>query len=188
MAIDEAYDTEVNHEFHANRAPSMSLIWRHQQDEIEVDVETEEITRHSIMSNTLGSSTPIGYSGPIGYHLPGYTYQTTYNGVMYVRLVMKCRNCARYHYMLQILVDLTQLRIADVLLNSEHMTLMDDDHMLHHITNVYPSEKTEYHYNRPPSGSADINDSELIKLPIMAMDVERPYKMLERVKNLLVFL
>ena len=63
MTIDESYDVETNYE-HTFHGTKTTLIWRHEQDEIEVDLETEEVKRHSTISNTTGYAQPIGYSRP----------------------------------------------------------------------------------------------------------------------------
>ena len=85
---------------------------------------------------------------------------------------------------------MTLLKMTDILLNSEQLTILDNKNIAHKISNIYPTDQTEYYYG--PIKDLIVNgvlyEGHRITIPLIHMDLEHPEKTLERLKTLLVFL
>lgn len=103
-----------------------------------------------------------------------------YNGLSYHKLGIEC-NCCMYGYMLQIQVDMTNKKLHSVLLNSERISIEDENNKLYEIINTYTTEKTEYHYY----DNNDVVKSQV--MPIINLNFDNPNEIITKVKKILIF-
>ena len=103
-------------------------------------------------------------------------------GILYEPIYMECQNidCGLYSYILQILVDIKNLKISNILLNSEKVSYEDTDGSLHEVHNNYVNKTTTYIHFLD-------NKENLISLPIIDLNLKDLKQTIERVKKLLIF-
>ncbi len=157
---------------------------------INIDYETGEVTSvKQTMTDVYGFLTSIPYA---------YSY-TELNSFSIFPISMICSNCHAYKYIVQVHVSLSDMRVVNIVLNSESLTFKDKKG-LHLIRNIYTVGKTEYNFH--DTGDKDINpkdiedtiymgvltqSAKIIDLPLIPMNMEEPIKTLERVKTLVLF-
>ena len=163
-----------------------TLSWSSYDSKLVIDLETNSLISYSLtrdMSPVYG----IGSNSPVS-HVPGRSSNLTTDGHIIERILVGCERCFQYEYIVQVVVGFKESRIVGLFLNSEFLTI-DEKGSTHEIRNVYSFGKTEY--NRFVSKAEDIyatavgNDT--IILPLIPLDLEQPYKTLERIKTLILF-
>lgn len=103
-----------------------------------------------------------------------------YSGKQYIAFHVNCKNCSKYNFVIQVVIDLDSSFIDHILLNSESMVFFDETGRIE-IKNVYSTNQTDYCYS---SGEAKKG---VEHFPLIPLDWEDPQKTLKRLKNLLIF-
>jgi hypothetical protein len=111
------------------------------------------------------------------------------SGCMFLAIWIECEECYQYSYTIRIKIDLTERSVSDINLNSEFITVLDDEHFTHEIRNVYATKQTEYWYttNGRTRHKSYPKIEKTIILPLVPLNLEQPEKTLERIKSLIVF-
>lgn len=186
MVVDSNYGVHINKsEF--GETEKITLTWRTRQDELVIN----------LCENRIESLVKKVYSSTI-YGLPasvvGYDYVPISDGIMYTRLGMFCASCYQYSYVAQILADIAKKEVVDIVLNSEYISVEDEDGLLHEIKNVYPLNTTEYTYfdvnKYCEESESDIEYTgydKTITIPLVPLDLACPEKTVQRIRNLIVF-
>jgi hypothetical protein len=116
-------------------------------------------------------------------YVPSHSQQgQTSSGHLMERLIIGCRKCCQYEYVVRVIVEPPKLDKMVLLLNSESITL-DDKDITHEIRNIYSFGQTEY----TRYANAIAPDSKSIRIPLIPMELQNPLKMLERIKTLVLF-
>lgn len=116
------------------------------------------------------------------------------------RIGIDCNNCCQYSYLLQIHIDMAKMMVVDVVLDSEVISLEIKD-QVHEIKNSYITNSTIYNIivrhreevtKMTNDGLFDFIETvdrldKTIILPLVPMDLLKPYETLDRITNLLVF-
>lgn len=153
------------------------IVWALSPNELHINQDTDEV---KIVDK------PITYPKIIYQQL----LNTVVSGLEFVRLGMVCEDCYQYEYVIQIVVDMTNKKIANIYLNSETITIEDDAQTIHEITNSYAFEETEYgSFHRSKGRSAMYPKADkCVKLPLIPLDIHNPLKTVDRIKSLIVYL
>lgn len=93
------------------------------------------------------------------------------------------------------ILDGTAMRVDHLFLNSEFISWSDSQHTTHEITNVYATDKTEYHSFAPIYLSKIPNEEKIFKpisdhyisIPLIPLDLNNPVGMVDRIKKLNLF-
>lgn len=102
-----------------------------------------------------------------------------YSGLSYHKLNIAC-NCGMFEFFLKITVDLTNLLLKSISLNSERISV-EHENMLYEIHNNYSINSTNYTYY--------INDeAKKQNLPLVILDLDNPLRSLNKLKKLLTFI
>lgn len=168
---DLAYDWES--EGCDRKARFAFFINKSEDDTITIDPETDEVdlVLRQRMPDTLYDYTKQTYYAPA---------TPIYNGTLIHGLTIDCKNCCQYSYTLQIHFNLTEKRLAKIVLNSENISI-EDGSMVHEIKNLYSMNKTEY------SSFSKEGDSHKSALPLLPLDLDNPQDTIARIRKLLVF-
>jgi len=96
-----------------------------------------------------------------------------------IKIICQNELCLRYTYIVQIQIDIKNLKINDFGLNTEYILHMDDNEIIYEIKNNYISNSTEYNiYN---------NDTiKYHKIPLILPDLSNIKKTIDRINNLLI--
>lgn len=115
------------------------------------------------------------------------TYNNSFTAIStyYQGINIECEKCCQYSFTLQILIDVTNKKMAGVFLNSEDISIdpyakgtLDDNY---YIKNIYATECTEYkHYMADGTIKSAV-------LPIIPLNIYKPLETLNRIKSLLIF-
>jgi len=118
------------------------------------------------------------------------------NGLEMFKVVASCKgsHCSKYGFTLQVHLRLDEGKVIGIYLNSESISIEEED-ILHEIKNNYSTEKTEYdRFSRveidnntvKASGWAGRRNGTIL-FPLMPLDLREPDKLLQRVKNLVIY-
>jgi hypothetical protein len=132
----------------------------------------------------------IGSASPLSYNPATWNTSIRTDGHMMERLLIGCERCYQYDYVIQVIVSIKESRITGLVLNSESLTI-DEGNATHEIRNVYSFEKTEYNkFINKSDNTHKLHNyvgNDTVSLPLIPLDLERPYKTLERIKTLVLF-
>lgn len=152
-------------------------------DKITICMETEEVSRRTTQNDYKAFS--VGYTG-----VSSSLYASApESGYKYLGLGLECRKCHDYTYMIRIVVDLANLRMKRITLNSESVSIRSDEGLFL-IRNAYTIEKTEYMFSQHPAPAGSSHTFTIDKqqvLPLIPLDRDDPKKTLKRIRNLLIF-
>lgn len=149
--------------------------------QLKVDYCNNSIIEYSHKSN-MGYSSLSGVI--VGYNGSGGPLST--NGTDFRSLLISCIDCQKYSYLIQLHISLEQGRIANLILNSEFVSV-EDGNKLYEIKNIYTTDKTEmsmFHTHLSKQRGA----LDKVEFPLVPLDLQNPMKTVERIKNLIVFL
>lgn len=118
--------------------------------------------------------------GQLSGHSPTGPSINIYNGKFIHGLDLGCNNCCQFSYTLQIHIDLSEQKLIVIILNSETISIEDND-MVHEIRNVYPLNQTVYDYF-----SKDGGENKCV-LPLVPLDLNNPKETVTRIRKLLIF-
>jgi hypothetical protein len=104
-------------------------------------------------------------------------------GHQYLAVGVRCASCSDYQYTIQVVIDLEQLLICRINLNSETLVFRKEVER-YVVRNIYTLEQTEYSYDR--FGGVDDGVKQQI-FPLLPLDRDNPHKILERVRSLLIW-
>jgi hypothetical protein len=102
-----------------------------------------------------------------------------YNGLHYQRLILECQMCFAFGYTLQIQIDMSNLKLFNILLNTESLSYEDEKGILYEIKNIYPSSSTSFCYY-----------DEKVKhqrIPLINLDLKNPLETINKIKKLILF-
>jgi len=167
-----------------------------------VDTEIDDIFTVNIINNEVNYA-PRRRDSQIGYGQYGikrfnpsyFGGIKPYSGFIHESIYLECPKCARFNYIIQIIIDINEnakrYRLADILLNSEHISVVDGDDM-YCITNSYPPEVTEVRHRQGYhkfnwNESSKITDHQPISLPLIPLNPQDPMQTVARIKKLLPF-
>jgi hypothetical protein len=140
-------------------------------DQRDQDVVTININTDKIESIVIKQS----YSEP----LYPKNYNGTYNGTFIHSLNIDCKDCCQYSYILQIHLNLQEIVISKICLNSEFINISDE--IIHEVKNSYSTEQTIYTcFDKDGS-------SKTIILPLVPLDLKNPRETVGRIRKLLIF-
>jgi hypothetical protein len=103
-----------------------------------------------------------------------------YHGLFLHGLSLECEDCASFSYTLQLHINLHDLYLSRILLNSESICIEDND-KLHEIRNIYSIGKTEYNYYLGPSKFKEVS------LPVIKINYDNLKDTVDRINKLMVF-
>jgi hypothetical protein len=152
-------------------------------DKISICLETEVVERETIQNDHKSLNS--------GFVTVSSSLHSTppERGDKYLGLGLECKECHDYNYMIQIVVDLGDLRIKRLTLNSESVAIRSDEGLFE-IRNAYTTRETHYYFSRhpaPPGSPNTFTIDKQQKLPLIPLDRKDPSKTLKRIRNLLVF-
>ena len=177
LSIDDKYGLMIKKEYDSKN--KITLIWKSNQDELVINLNGDRIES---LTKKVVSSTIYGLPGCI----VGHGYTSIENGTMYTSLSVGCNDCCQYSYVVQVLVNISKKVIDNIVLNSELITI-EDDEVIHEIRNIYTTDKTEYSWFKTGQDEEDPIDEKSIILPLVPLDLVCPEKTVERVRNLILF-
>lgn len=126
-----------------------------------------DITTHDIeMVNEAGQAQPLNNRGTLGQGIN-----------------ISCYDCYMYSFVIQIWINLSNLSIDKVLLNSEDVSWEDENCVLHEISSIYSTNHTKYSYY---NNDHQIEDGQIV-LPFISFDVSNPKEAVTRIRKLLIF-
>ncbi len=102
-----------------------------------------------------------------------------YNGINYERLILECYDCCQYSYTLQLKIDTSQLKVVNVVLNSEFFSV-EENNILYEIKNNYSKSNTSFSYYVE-------DECKSYSLPLVTLDVDNPLQSLNKIKKLIIF-
>jgi hypothetical protein len=144
-------------------------------DMLSIDTRTERIDisiRHPFDPiYTIGSST--------FYNVPG-THPIPSSGIFIQGFNIDCMICCQFSYTLQMIIDMNEVKLAGIYLNSESITV-ESDGMIHEVRNVYSTHKTEY------SSFSKNGGQKSFSLPIVPLDLQFPQDTISRIRKLIIF-
>lgn len=122
------------------------------------------------------------------------------SAALFVRLGIDCNDCCQYYYVIRLHINLDNLTVAEVTLDSETISL-EQESKVHEIKNSYVKETTEYSLINRSSKTGDRMGSDgmyqfreitdhvdkLITLPLVPLDLSNPFDTLGRITNLIIF-
>jgi hypothetical protein len=154
-------------------------------DILTINMSTNQITLHaqrrydhSGYRNDIG-----GYLGASNIRSGALPAPRGYGGTLFEGIDISCRNCNRFSYTIQMIIDVEkEHRITSLFLNSEDITI-NDGTTAHQIRNVYTTKTTEYRHHTKPH-----MHGKTISFPLMELNLKDPQETLSRIKNLLPFL
>jgi hypothetical protein len=158
-------------------------------DILTIDMNTNQITLHAQrrrqhidyhydIGGYLGTSNISGRSRSMALPSP-----RGYGGTIFEGIDISCRNCNRFSYTIQMIIDVAkEHKITSLFLNSEEITFNDGD-TAHQIRNIYTTRMTEYRHHTVPH-----KFGKMISFPLIPLDLENPQETIFRIKKLLPFL
>jgi hypothetical protein len=153
------------------------ICWGGQDFDIEIDYNTEEIIELKIRDN---SYQPINtFGNPLNVY---WKSPPIIDGLFYNSFSVECIHCIQYHYVVKVLIDIRNIKIIHIELNSETLTIDEGGHDTYEIKNNYAMGKTGFQ-----SFSANGKD-EYTELPLVPLDIYNPGKTIARIKSLMLFL
>lgn len=164
-------------------------------DKITICMETEGVSRQTTQNDYKAFS--VGYTGVSSslyssakvFSGSSLCSSAPERGDKYLGLGLECRKCHDYTYMIRIVVDLANLRMKRITLNSESVSIRSDEGLFL-IRNAYTIEKTEYMFSQHPAPAGSSHTFTIDKqqvLPLIPLDRDDPKKTLKRIRNLLIF-
>jgi hypothetical protein len=152
-------------------------------DILTIDMNTNKITLHA-------QRRYVDFHYDIGGTINGANVRSKsppaprgYGGILFEGIDISCRNCNRFSYTIQMIIDVQkEHRITSLFLNSEDITI-NDGVTAHQIRNVYTTKTTEYRHHTKPH-----MHGKTISFPLMDLNLKDPQETLGRIKNLLPFL
>jgi len=109
-----------------------------------------------------------------------------YNGILYESIQIDCQKCHHFGYTVQVVIDLVNMFLKDILLNSEFLSYEDEGGQLHEIKNVYATDKTEYIYHVTPTDHYD-GSKKCVSIPIISLNLNNPAETVSRIRKLVIF-
>lgn len=158
---------------HSISFKNKDLIIEYQSDEprLRFNLSKEDI----FYINTKNDDVEVIFKKSIFSNLKSYA-------ILYEPIYMECQNidCGLYSYIIQVLVDIKNLKVKKIILNSEKISYEDTDGSLHEIHNNYVNRTTNYNYFFKEKES-------FVTVPIININLNDLKQTVERVKNLLIF-
>jgi hypothetical protein len=136
-----------------------------------VEITIERYRFDEVVYGNFDGQIPSRYSSPT---------LNDYSGKFLQGLTVDCKSCCQFSYTIQIHVDLDERRLIGTFLNSETISIEDED-MVHEIKNVYSIEQTHYSYF-----SKDGVDKKST-IPLIPLDLKNPKETISRIRKLLIF-
>lgn len=151
-------------------------------DNIVLDIKSEKIISMSITQSdeyqpiySIGSPNPVYIAKP-----PSQINYDIRDGILMQGHRIDCNSCYQYAYTLQLRLDLKNLIVETVILNSEFVSIEKGENV-YEIRNVYTMNKTEY------SHIENKKRHETLQLPLISNDMSNPNEVLGRIQKLLIF-
>ncbi len=114
------------------------------------------------------------------YQPPRVPAPPNYDGIMYESIEIGCYSCQNFYYVVRLKIDLSNMLLSEVSLNSETVIIRKGGEESHFIKNVYSFDQTEYSY-------MTYKRQQQIKLPLIPLNLDNVQETLDRIKKLLVF-
>lgn len=182
--IPDSYDAFITKSIFGGKHRN-TILWKNNRDEFTVDLDTNEATY--VYKN-------VGMTQQVVGGAQTYYQGTPMTGTTYYRLGIECENrdCGQYRYTIRVKAEIGFFgaKIKEVDLNSEAIAIEDDQGTTHEIRNVYVTGQTEYQYVKiesDESASAGGMSRKSIVLPLIPLNLQNPYKTLDRIKSLIIF-
>jgi hypothetical protein len=132
-----------------------------------IDVRDQDTVTVNLESDKIES---INISAP---------YSKMYSGLFMHALNIDCKYCCQYSYILQVHINLQDMMMQQIYLNSEFINISDD--IIHEVKNSYSTEQTIYTcFNKDGS-------SKTATLPLVPLDLKNPKETISRIRKLLIF-
>lgn len=144
-----------------------------EDDVVSIDLMTEEL-QFSLSKRMPDIIYTAGSSGSF------YKSEPCYNGILIHGLTLDCKSCCKFSYTIQIKLDLTERRLTGTYLNSECISLEDND-IVHEIRNNYPSEQTHYSYFLKDGSDKRVT------MPLIPLDFNNLKDTVARIRKLIIF-
>lgn len=159
--------------------PVNKITFRFGEDILTIDTKTESITVKITQTQSYQPVYSMGCSVP--YFHPGIvnTYIPT-SGIFIQGLNMDCVTCCQFAYTIQMIIDMNEVRLAGLYLNSETITI-ESEGIVHEIRNAYSLDKTEY-----TSFSKD-GGRKTTSIPLIPLDLCNPKDTVDRIRKLILF-
>lgn len=145
------------------------------EDTLTIDTHTERID--IVMNHPYNVIYSMG--SPSAHYVKGHGTIPT-SGVFIQGFNIDCMICCQFSYTLQMIVDMNEVKLAGVYLNSESVT-METEGIVHEVRNVYSTHKTEYTSFNKSGGHKSVS------LPIMPLDLQAPQETISRIRKLIIF-
>lgn len=145
-------------------------------DAICIDIKDDIITAISMTRDSVDINEGTTYK----YSAFASTDYSIYNNMLSSFITISCNECEQFLYRVQIQINLTNLKITNIFLESEFVSIVEDS-TVYEIENIY--EKQETHYSAIYSDSND----KFFSIPLIPLNLDNPHETLNRIKKLLVF-
>ena len=150
--------------------------------DLNIEYNSETRLRFNLSKNDVFYINTINDEVEVSFKQSIFSKINSSYGILYEPIHLECQSvsCGLYAYIIQILVDLKNLKVIKICLNSERISYEENDCLLHEVTNNYIDNTTTYQLH-------DLNDIKMIKLPIINIDLNNLKHSIERIKKLYVF-
>lgn len=141
-----------------------------------LDIKDNIITEISISSDSVDANEGISYK----YNAFSFKDYSIYNNLLSSFITISCKNCEQFLYCIQIQIDLTNLKITNIFLESEFVSIIENS-TVYEIENIYDKQETHY------SAIYSDNNDKFLSMPLIDLNLDNPHETLSRIKKLLVF-
>lgn len=101
-------------------------------------------------------------------------------GIQYEGISIQCHACKNFSYVIQIQIDLSKFELVGIFLNSEIISIIDDNGNRISMRNIHTSQETLYTVS-------SLNNISSASMPLIPINFDKPKETFNRVKKLLVF-
>ena len=121
-------------------------------------------------------------SGNIVDSIPSRNYGIkSVNGSLYKAISIECKKCDQYYYVIQMIIDINNICIKELKLNSETLSIDKLGKNTYEIKNNYITEKTQFQ-------SFVLGNDKFMELPLIPLDLDNPSKTITKIQSLISFL
>jgi hypothetical protein len=147
------------------------------KNELIIDHESLAAVSNDIISLETGIANDIMNINSISNHIELTTDSpAAYNGLAYHRIQIECYYCISYGYTLQLILDMSPIKLTSIILNSEFLRFISHEDIFK-VKNYYPLQATYL-----------INNNVSRALPLTIFNMNNPSETIDRIKTVIPFL